>query len=143
MKKLILSTLIITALAWNCGSQGTEISGPEKDKIVKYADPITDSILAGYNNDDYAAYSRDFDEQMKNALPEKVFRQTRELILGKVGLYKSRALSKVLLKDSYKIVIYNGEFEKESGVEIKVVLNKYGDKDLVSGLWFNSPKLRK
>lgn len=99
-------------------------------------------LLEGFNEGNYTKFSRDFDEQMKNGLPEPVFNQTRQQIVSKVGLYKSRTVSKVQKQGPGTIVIYDAEFEKEKEVEVKVVFQKYGEKNLVSGLWFNSPKLR-
>ncbi len=76
------------------GCSKKDISDAEKNALVAAAEPIADSVLEGYNSGDYAAYSKDFDEQMKNALPEKVFAQTREQIQSKIGAYESRAVSK-------------------------------------------------
>ncbi|MEW6574459.1 MAG: DUF3887 domain-containing protein [Bacillota bacterium] len=109
---------------------------------MAYADPIVDNLLEGFNEGNYTKFSRDFDEQMKNGLPEPVFNQTRQLVTSKVGLYKSRTVAKVEKQGPATIVIYDADFEKEKGVEVKVVFQKYGEKNLVSGLWFNSPKLR-
>jgi len=45
-------------------------------------------------------------------------------------------------KNQYTIVLYKEKFEKESSVEIKIVFQEIGGKNLVSGLCFNSLKLR-
>ncbi|HEO64422.1 MAG TPA: hypothetical protein ENI73_00985, partial [Spirochaetes bacterium] len=58
-------------------SKAKEITGAERDKILKYADPMTDGILKGFNEGNHKLYSKDFTEQLKNAMPEKVFMQTR------------------------------------------------------------------
>ena len=139
MKKLALIIVAVIAIA-GCKKS---ITGPERDELLKAADPITDSILTGYNSGNYALYSKDFNEQMKNALPENVFTQTREEIMEKVGAYKSRVVSGTYKKNQYSIVEYTAEFENEKEVNVKVVLVKLKDAYLVSGLWFNSPKLRK
>lgn len=142
MKRYITLLLIVAGAAVLGCSQGTPITGDEQKKVLEYAEPVADNLLAGFNEGDYAVYARDFDEMMKNGLPENVFKQTRGMILGKIGKYKSRTLDKIVKKDQFIAVIYNAEFEKESGVSVKVVFAKYTDKNLVSGLWFNSPKLR-
>ena len=125
----------------NCQSE-EEITGEERENVLKYAEPAADSILAGHNEMNYAKYSKDFDETMKNALTEPVFRQKQGSILSKIGKYRSRKLIKTVKQSGYVSVIYSGEFEKESGVVIRVVFKNYGDKNLAAGLWFNSPKLR-
>jgi hypothetical protein len=137
----ILLLAVAFAAVLGC-SQGTPVTGEDQKKVLEYADPVADNLLAGFNDGSYAVYSRDFDEMMKNGLPENVFTQTRGMILDKIGKYKSRTLDRVVKKEQFIAVMYNAEFEKESGVSVKVVFAKYTDKHLVSGLWFNSPKLR-
>jgi len=141
MKKTI-SLFIMAILVLAVTSCKKSITGAEKDSVLSYSEAIADGILKGYNNGDYALYSKDFDEQMKNALPEKVFKQTSEIIASKTGKYISRKLSDIYRQNQMIVIIYDGKFEKEDKVEIKLVLQKFGDKNLVSGLWFNSPKLR-
>lgn len=143
MKRIITLHLIAFLAIFTAIGCKQSITGADRDAVLGYAEPITNSILTGYNNGSYAVYSKDFDEQMKNALPEKVFNQTRVLILEKIGKYASRNVSEVYKKNQFIVVLYSGKFEKEDNVEIKVVIQKIGDKNLVSGLWFNSPKLRK
>jgi hypothetical protein len=137
---IFLVVTIIIPMA-SCGKK--TITGAERETVLNYANPAADSILEGFNNGDYARYSLHFDEQMKNALPVQVFTQTREAILLKIGKYKSRELSDVYTQNQYTVVVYRGNFEAENNVEIKIIFQKLGDKILVSGLWFNSPKLRK
>lgn len=143
MKTATLFVLIVLTLSCMAACGKTPITGTEREAVLAFANPMTDSILAGYNEGDFAKYAKDFDAQMQNALPENVFRQTRELILSKIGKYVSREVSDVHRKDQFIVVIWKGKFEQEDGVEIKVIFQKIGEKNLVSGLWFNSPKLRK
>jgi major membrane immunogen (membrane-anchored lipoprotein) len=140
MKKVLLLAICFLLVLGGC-SRKADVS-VDQQSVLAYADPIADNLLEGFNEGNYTKFSRDFDEQMKNGLPEPVFNQTRQQIVSKVGLYKSRTVSKVQKQGPGTIVIYDAEFEKEKGVEVKVVFQKYGEKNLVSGLWFNSPKLR-
>ena len=141
---VVVIIVVIAALVYiylsSTGIQ--EITGAEKAEILQYAEPIADNLLIGYNEGNYTVLSRDFDEQMKNALTEAVFLQNRELVTSKIGRYVSRGTPAVLEKGPLTILIYSAEFENESGVEVRVVFLEYGDNNLVSGLWFNSPKLR-
>ena len=143
MKKILVVILAIGMIASVGCKRKVPVTGAEKDAVIAAADPITDSILAGYNDGDYAVYAKDFDEMMKNQLTEEVFKQTREMIIGKIGKYESRKVSKVYKKDQYTVVEYTAKFELEEEVNVKVVMQKLEEKWLVSGLWFNSPKLRK
>jgi len=118
--------------------------GPEKQKqILAYADPVMENILVGFNKNDYETYSRDFGNQMKKAQPEPAFQKVRQKIVGRIGLYKKHALTRIVKTGKYYIVIYAGEFEKEKGVQMRLVFNKNDASHKVAGLWFNSPGLRR
>lgn len=138
--KSIFCLCFLTAILSGCNR--TTLSGPERDAVLQYANPMVESILAGYNERDYAKYSKNFDEAMKNALPEKVFNETSSLIDSKIGKFISRDIKEVYKENQYIVVLYNGKFEKEDGVEIKLVTQTIENQKVVSGLWFNSPKLR-
>ncbi|TES91009.1 MAG: DUF3887 domain-containing protein [Candidatus Cloacimonadota bacterium] len=118
------------------------ITGEEREKILQYAEPVVDSILKGFNEDNYELFSMDFDETMKKHLNEKAHNKVRAQIVSKIGLYVSKDSPRVSEKPSFIAIDYKADFEKEKGVNVRVVFKKYGDKNLVSGLWFNSPKLR-
>lgn len=140
---LIVLVVVLILIVYVYQTQSRiEITGEQKTEVLQYANPITDNLLDGFNEGNYTMLSRDFDEQMKNAFTENVFLQNRELIISKIGLYVSKEMPKVLKQGPFIVVIYSAEFEKESGVEVRVVFLKYDEKNFVSGLWFNSPKLR-
>jgi hypothetical protein len=52
--------------------------------------PLVDNLLAGFNQGNYAQYSRDFDDTLREAIPEKKFQQVRADILKKLGKYKEK-----------------------------------------------------
>lgn len=141
MKKVLLfAVCLLLVLGSGCSKKaGVSV---DQQSVLSYADPIVDNLLAGFNEGNYAKFSKDFDDRMKTALPEAAFTQMRQSIISKIGRYKSRAVAKVQKQGPATLVIYNAEFERESGVEVKAVFTKIGEKNLVSGLFFNSPKLR-
>ncbi|GMT50076.1 MAG: hypothetical protein IEMM0008_1615 [bacterium] len=124
-------------------SKAVEITGTERDKVLKYAEPMTDGILKGFNEGNHKLYSKDFTEQLKNAMPEKVFMQTRLQITSKLGMYKSRSLYKVLKEGQYIYVLYKGVFERDKKVKTKMIFQDIAGKHYVAGLWFITPKLAK
>ncbi len=147
MKKLISLTLIIVVafLAFNCkggGKTGAKLSEEQIMQLKKLALPIMETIQQGMNEDNYEKYSTDFDERMKNAITEKVFKQTQTLMNDKVGKFEAFTFDKVMKKDQFYVIMYKGKFEKEDNVKISLSIQKIKDKYFVSGLWFNSPKLR-
>jgi hypothetical protein len=103
-----------------------------------YAGAIAEEILQAINSGDYDAYSRHFDEAMKQAATEAVFQQSRNQIQAIYGEYISKTFSDVQenVQGIYTIVYYNTVFSKKSGV-LKVVFQKTGDTVYVSGVWLN------
>ncbi len=113
-------------------------------QVRGYADPITEQILVAMNKDDYAMYSEDFDQTMKNAMTEAVFDETNTVIKSKIGDYVSKEFWKAESKDQYTIVHYKAKFTDEPGdVTVRVVFQEIDGGMKVSGLLLNSPELRK
>lgn len=114
-----------------------EIIGDSDPVIETIATPILDDLLAGFNDNDYVRYSKYFDKEMLNAIPEEKFKITREQILYDLGGYISKKYLGYLNQNNMTIVLYKGKYDKFNGdVLIKLVLIKEGDKYFVKGLWF-------
>ena len=129
---ILLALLITTALP-ACSSK------PEPE----YAGAIAEDILQALNENDYAGYSEHFDEVMKNTVTESVFEQTATAIKEKIGAYVSKTFWKVIEQDVYTVVIYRAKFTREpEDVITRVVFQEISGEIYVSGLWFDSPKLR-
>ncbi len=124
-----------------------EKSGVEVADVAQvrgYADPVTEQILVAMNGIDYAMYSEDFDQTMKNAMTEAVFDETNAAIKSKIGNYVSKEFWKAESKDQYTIVHYKAKFTDEpADVTVRVVFQEINGEMKVSGLWFDSPELRK
>jgi len=56
-------------------------------KVAPYADPATENILIAMNNEDYASFSKDFDDTMKSELSEDAFPDFVAAVNGQVGDY--------------------------------------------------------
>lgn len=114
-----------------------EIIGDNDQIIENIATTILDDILVGFSNGDYVRYSKYFDTELLNAVPEEKFKITREQILYDLGRYISKKYLGYLNLNNMTIVLYKGKFDKFNGdVLIKLVLIKEGDKYYVKGLWF-------
>ncbi|HOU80900.1 MAG TPA: DUF3887 domain-containing protein [Methanoregulaceae archaeon] len=118
------------------------LSPEEQARVIAFANPITDNLLDGFNQNNYTQYSRDFSSEMKQGLDEKVFEQNRALVVSKVGSSVSRGDPVVTGSGEFLVVNYKADFEQEQGVDVRVVFRKGDDTHQVYGLWFNSPKLR-
>lgn len=136
MKRIIWAAAIIIILA-ACFPAFADVVGKTNEEVRAIAEPIVNSILEGFNADDYAKFSKDFDDTMKEALPNEKFLKTNKQMKGETGNYKSREYLGFLNKAQYAVVLWKGKFDKTSeDVLIKLVLSKRGDKYVVAGLWF-------
>ncbi len=132
---LALGTGLLLLLA-GCAAGSQVITGTERDQVLAYAEAKTDNLLAGFNANDYATFSRDFDDQMRQTLSSSAFVQTHTQIAGQLGRYVSRQVDRVEKTGGFIVVFYKAKFEKADGVTVRVVFNTDA-KHLISGLWFN------
>lgn len=112
--------------------------------ILGIAEQITENILQAMNDDDYARYSENFDEQMRKALPEAKFRAVIPQIKARIGSYVAKEYLGMETRENYTIVYYKAQFSGEPGtVIVKNVLSSVDGAVYVSGFWLDSPNLRK
>jgi maltose-binding protein MalE len=132
---MIILALVIAAVLPGCGKgEPTEKTGEPE-----YAGAIAENILQAFNSGDYTAYSEYFDEAMKKAVPEAVFKATYTQIRESFGNYVSKEFSSVELnvQNIYTAVFYKAKFRKKTdGINVKVVFLETDNGVLVSGLWF-------
>ena len=140
----ILAALLLVFAVSACGCTGQEsvVAGDDAAQVLAYADPIAENLLAGFNEDNYTTYSRDFSPEMKQSLDEGAFEQNREHVTSRIGLYKSRESTVVTQTGEYIAVTYKATFERDDGVNLRFVFKKDDESHRLHGLWFNSPKLR-
>ncbi len=81
--------LIIAVLVTACG--GAPASAGEVTSALTEAEAIAiaENALNALNTGDYAAWSRDWDDDLKGAINEEAFLQYREQALGQVGQFQS------------------------------------------------------
>jgi hypothetical protein len=107
------------------------------DEIQKMATPLLENILLGIEKRDYQLYSKDFDDSMKEALPESKFINTQEQINTQFGKIKITKYFGFLNKGRYTQVIWKGKADKtKDDVLIQLVVSKINDKLYIAGLWF-------
>ena len=139
MKKvyvLLLAGLLVSFLAGCGGSQGTTLSDADKDTVLAFSEAQSDNLLAGMNANDYAAFSKNFDQDMLNAITQTEFNKLKADRDAKLGLYVSRAVNSVVQTGDFVAVIYDAKFEKDDAVTVRIVF-RVADPHAVSGLWFN------
>ena len=141
LRWLTAACLILVIGLAACSSGVQVLSGADREAVLAYAEPLTDNLLAGFNAGDYPAFSRDFSAKMREALNESGFATTRAGIVDKIGKYVSRDVSRVVKQGGFIVVIYSASFEQEDGVTVRVVFEPAGE-HRITGLWFDSPRLR-
>jgi hypothetical protein len=111
--------------------------------VVAETKPLVDALLAGFAEGDYEKASAYFNGAMRSEMTEEVFLSARNQIAERIGNLVSLGEPEITREGENTILTYNAEFEGEDNVKIEVVFNKEGGEDWkISGLWFDSPKLR-
>jgi len=136
---LAAAALILSACG---GAQTVTLSGKARDDVLAYSEPLTDNLLAAMNEANYTRFVLNFDETMKKAVTEKAFQDMLSSTGSKLGAYQTREVTMVEDTGAYMRVTYTAKFANEEGVTVRVVFSDGASDHLISGLWFDSPKLR-
>jgi uncharacterized lipoprotein YehR (DUF1307 family) len=141
MGLLLLCLMMACSLA-ACGNK-------VDSKVVRqYADDITENMLLAYNEDNYEQYIADVNSQFKAAVTEDKMKEGNEMVRGKIGDYvpgskKFKDAVKTSEKGKkYLVVRYNAEFTDETEDVLVTMIFDDNEAHQVSGMFFNSPKLR-
>ena len=138
---LVEFALLAAVILAGCASGAKPLTGADKDAVLAYSEPQTENLFQGYNQKDYAAFSKNFDAAMSKALNEASFTNLENTLMPKIGKYVSRSVSSVATDGKYIQVVYTAKFEQEDGVTVRLVFTP-DDPHNITGLWFDSPKLR-
>lgn len=136
---VVVAVIIAVALLVGLGPDPIDI-----DEVRAYADLMTEDILVAMNEGDYEQFSEGFSADMKEAMPQAVFDDViRGRIQGAVGEYMSKGFLRAERHDAGVLVSYEADFTEEPDAVIVRVFFREIEVDMyVSGLWFDSPKLR-
>ncbi len=134
MLVLYLGTLFLILLP-SCNPAPPTLSPAEQDAILLFSEAKTDNLVAGLNAGDYAAFSRDFDQDMLTAIPQSEFAAFKLERETDLGLYISRQVNQVVIDGGFYAVIYDAVFEKDDSVTMRVVF-RTAEPHEISGLWF-------
>lgn len=140
---LVLGVLLaVLALAGCAPSVKVEaVQGSDREAVLAYSEPMVENLLAGMNAADYAVFSRDFDEMMLKAIPEKAFANLLAGTTGKVGAYASRAVDRVdKVGENYRVV-YKARFAGDENVQMLVSFGG-AEPHKIAGLFFTSDKMK-
>ena len=108
-------------------------------KVTSYSTPMTLNLINSITAENYANFSKDFNEALKQELPEANFPDLVSQIKEKFGTYKENSLKFTGFNyvNGVNTVDYTADFSNKSGVSVQVIFTKVNDQMKVSGLWFN------
>ena len=136
MIRFIISLLVLLTTIGASAVYAEPLSG-SREEILAVADPILENILAGFENNDYGLYARDFDVLLRESLPESKFRLTDQQLEKSLGHFKEKEYLGFLQQAQMTVVLWKGRFSLTDGdILIKLVLSQRPDKVVVTGLWF-------
>jgi hypothetical protein len=130
---LICLLLVLPVLAAGCGPAKPAALTDDEVNV------LAENILTALDNNDYAAFSRDFSDEMKKALPEEQFKGLADMLHAHSGKFVSAGSSSLSNKQGFAIYQIPCEYEHEE-VLVTIVFRINGKN--VEGLFFDSPFLR-
>jgi hypothetical protein len=111
----------------------------EAEKI-SLAEVIVEKLMNGINNDDYALYSEDFFQGLKDQFSESGFKSLRVELKNDMGDYKSRTCLGMLNKKLVDVFIWKAKFSN-SDDDCLIRLTLIEDKGVYKVLGFNISKI--
>lgn len=117
------------------------LEGDKRDAVMTYAQEPAENLLEGLIARDYAQFSRDFSDDMKQGMNEQAFNDLLTMLDTKLGIYQTNTLVTVLQDENFTTLVYQLIYEKDNEVSMRVVFDNQ-EPHKISGLWFDSPELR-
>jgi hypothetical protein len=114
------------------------ISSAGCSKVTSYSTPMTLNLLNSISAENYASFSKDFDEALKQELSEATFPDLISQMKANFGTYKEETLKFKGFNyvNGVNTVDYTADFTNKSGVSVQVIFTKVNDQMKISGLWF-------
>ncbi|MBC8390841.1 MAG: DUF3887 domain-containing protein [Actinobacteria bacterium] len=138
IKILIPAMILILTISFGCTKDIADI-----DEVRKYSDTMAENLLVGLSDGDYGKFSKDFDDEMKGAIPEESFGEFGSQIKEGLGEYvtDSKEYLNVTREDEFTIVYYKAEYINDStkrvvDTKVKVVFRKVNGEMKIVGLWY-------
>ena len=128
----IVPFLLLPIIIISCSSPVVKTTIPAN--FNETAKLMADNLITGLEKQDYAIFSKDFDEKMVNAVPNKAMAEIYKLLWNQNGDFKSLETKKTFEEKGYFIVLYNLIFEK-GNLDMQVVFAP-NPPHKISGLWF-------
>lgn len=122
--------------------QDNTLTAKQQENVLSFTEDRTTNLLNALSQNDYASFSRDLNDRMKASITQDKLADLRKQITGKIGNYVSRRVDRIEQAGDYYTVIYAAKYEQDDPVTVRVSFT-LAEPHLISGLWFDSQKLRK
>ena len=143
IRNIITASCVIVLMILTAGCSTTkQVNSDEKEKISALVMPKIDSMMQGFSDNNYQKFSEFFDAKMLVGMPESGFNDARKMITDKIGNYQSYEIADIMETQNFITVICSAVFDNEEKVTIRVIFDPDADY-AISGIWFDSPELRK
>ena len=128
---IIISILLISSFT------GATTVGEEDDEIKAIGNIVLDNVLYGINKKDYEIYSKDFDLELIEAIPEEKFKIIVKQMNNFIGNHKKRTFLGFINKKNVTIILWKAKYDKTTeDILIRLVISKEEDKYLIKGILF-------
>jgi hypothetical protein len=117
----------------------------QAQSFAAQVDGISENLLVAMGAGDEAGFLRDMEPKMREASSGDSFTELQQNIVAKIGTYVagSKQMVKVDTVEGFTRVWYGATFAQEEHVQAIIVYDTSTGTPRVTGLWFDSPKLRK
>jgi hypothetical protein len=126
---VLISSIILIS---GCSLPTLKVVIPANFKDTAY--PMAENLVAGLDKQDYAIFTRDFDEKLVKALPTIAMTELRKLLWDQNGNYQSMEFKQVLEQKGFIVTIFNLVFQK-GNLDMQLVFSAEPPYK-ISGLWF-------
>ncbi len=141
MKKMLILLVVLsfTGILTACqpsSPSGSMLSLADRKAILAFSEAKVDNLMAGWNQGDYAVFSKDFSQDLLKSMTQQEFEKLRNDEFTGLGIYHSREVEGVVQRsDGSSTVIYYVVFDNDDEVVMRVTFQE--DKlHQISGLQF-------
>ena len=111
----------------------------DASQVRSYTDVETENALESLQNNDLAGFTKDFNQSMKNAMPQSAFNKLYNLISSTVGDYQSKEFEIATITNNIFTIQYYAQYSLEpAGVWVSI---SFDNDRKIAGLYFNSPEI--
>lgn len=122
-QRWLVITLILLSLPFLSACE-REVTGREAEAILTWSEPTIDHLFAGFQENDYEAFSSSFDSYMQASITAVCFADWRSGVEKKLGDYLTREVHRVAQADEFYVVEYLVSFENQNSVTVSVAFHR-------------------